>query len=575
MILQKFKQEWTMNSNNIIVQEYLSSLKEDKELDSLFPILLNAMGFRIVQTAKESKGQSQYGKDIIAIGNDDKGAKYRWYFELKGYENRDITDKNYSIPDGIRESIIEAKDTAFNDSSIPQFNTLPIKIILVHNGVLKTNIRPTFEGFISKEFKEGEFERWDIYHLTDLFSEFLFNTYLLPDEESNRLFKKTLAFLDTPDYDYRDFKMLVELQFEKADSAAKGRIFTKLFSTLNLLERIIFHYSKLNNNLIAAKECSKFLIIRTWSWILKNGLETKRAVLNEYRKLLRSHYDIFNTYFKKTFPIARIDNGLYAENGAFFEAIGYPLRCFDYLEDLLHYCRLRLYFPNFDKESANMQAIRNKQKDLLIELITNNSGFFRPILDNHSIAITQLFIFFAQQPGRRQKDIDFIASYIFNTVHNIIINKLKHDRLPELYNRVDVLAESIAKNEKSEEYNDTSSILIGSLLELIVIIESEETYSEILKHLSKDLSIQIPHPNFKEYNVEQLLFEKNMHDEYYVECLEPLPEKFEDFIKLVKDIKIDSLEYRTDKVGFSYLRYLAHSYFKNELVPEEWMRFSE
>lgn len=179
-----------MSSNNIIVQEYLGSLKEDKELDYLFPILLNSMGFRIIQTAKESKGQSQYGKDIIAIGKNEHEEKFRWYFELKGYGDKDITDKNYSSTDGIRESIIEAKDTAFNDTSIPEFNQLPIKIVLVHNGVLKTNIRPTFEGFISKEFKDGEFERWDIYYLTDLFSKYLFSEYLLSDSDSNRLFKK-------------------------------------------------------------------------------------------------------------------------------------------------------------------------------------------------------------------------------------------------------------------------------------------------------------------------------------------------------------------------------------------------
>ena len=206
-----------MNSNNIIVQEYLGSLKEDKELDYLFPILLNSMGFRIIQTAKESKGQSQYGKDIIAVGKDEDGIKKRWYFELKGYKDKDITDKNYSTPDGVRESIIEARDTVFNDSSISQFNNLPVKIILVHNGVLKTNIRPTFNGFIDREFKEGEFERWDIYYLTDLFSQHLFSEYLLSDNESNRLLKKTLAFLDTPDYDYQDFKTLVHLQFKKTE----------------------------------------------------------------------------------------------------------------------------------------------------------------------------------------------------------------------------------------------------------------------------------------------------------------------------------------------------------------------
>lgn len=34
--------------NNRIVRDYLASLKEDRELDALFPLLLSAMGFRIV-----------------------------------------------------------------------------------------------------------------------------------------------------------------------------------------------------------------------------------------------------------------------------------------------------------------------------------------------------------------------------------------------------------------------------------------------------------------------------------------------------------------------------------------------
>ncbi|VDH16548.1 Uncharacterised protein [Algoriella xinjiangensis] len=252
-----------MNSNNIIVREYLSSLKEDSELDYLFPILLNLMGFRIVQTAKESKGQSQYGKDIIAIGKDANGTKYKWYFELKGYADKDVTQSNYTKSDGIRESIIEAKDTFFRDSTIPGFNSLPTKIVLVHNGILKTNIRDTFEGFISREFKDGEFERWDIYFLTDIFSKYLFNEYLLADNISNRLLKKTLAFLDSPDNTYDEFKELVNIQFKKVDNV-KSRAFNKLFATLNLLNSIIFSYSTENNYLLPAKECSKYLVLKTW-----------------------------------------------------------------------------------------------------------------------------------------------------------------------------------------------------------------------------------------------------------------------------------------------------------------------
>lgn len=560
-----------MNSNNIIVQEYLGSLKEDKELDYLFPILLNVMGFRIVQTALESKGQSQYGKDIIAIGKDKNGDKFRWYFELKGFKDKDITDKNYSTPDGIRESIIEAKDSAFKDNSIPEFNALPIKIVVVHNGILKTNIRPTFDGFISREFKLGEFERWDIYYLTDLFSKYLFSEYLLADTESNRLLKRTLAFLDSPDNDFVDFKRLVEIQIDKINSI-KGRTFKKFFATINLLSSIVFHYSIENQNLIAAKECSDYLVLRVWAWILKQKFEQKNSVLKEFRKLLKTQYEILNLYFKKTFKVASLENGLYAENGTFFEAIGYPLRCFDYINDLIYYCELRSYYPDFEKVSTNRKRLRDIQKDKIIRLVENNSGAYRPIIDNHSIAILNTFRFFSEQADLRQKDINFLTSYIFGLINGLLVIKLNRNRLPEGYNRIDLVAEFIATGEKPEEYTDESSMLIAILYELLILLNLEDAYLNLKKHLEDKVNLQIAHPNTKEYDIEQSLFENHMDSEYYVDSIHKVPDSFEEFKKLVKEKPFEEIDYRTDKAGFPYLRTLAHKYFKNEIFPDEWRR---
>ncbi|MEY8761265.1 hypothetical protein [Chryseobacterium tongliaoense] len=557
-----------MSSNTLIVQDYLSSLKEDSELDYIFPLLLQSLKFRIVQTAKEAKGQSQYGKDIIAIGKDSKGQKYRWYFELKGYDDRHITDKNYSKTDGIRESIIEAKDTAFNDTSIPEFNELPIKIILVHNGVLKPNIKPTFEGLIQKEFKDGEFERWDIYHLTELFSKYLFSEYLLSDTESNRLLKKTLAFLDTPDYKYEEFKKLVIVQFEKIDTV-KGRALAKLFATLGILQTLVFHYSKENNNIIPAKECSKFLILHTWSWILKNNLEKRPAIIKEYRKLLKVQFEIFNTYFKKTFPIAKLPDGLFSERGAFFENVGYPLRCFDYLDDIIYYLRLRLIFS----EKKNHKLIFNKQKDLLIDLIQNNSGFYRPILDNHSISIIQLFLLFANKETRRQKDVNFITDIVFRTLENMVLEKQKYDRLPELYNNMEKVIEFFALGKKPKGYTDSSSILLATILELLVVFNSKESFDVFHKIFGEKINLQIALIDFNEFDVEQLLFEKNLHNEYFVDSIYKLPKDFDEFKKDVYKKVSPVFEYRTDKVGLSCIRYLAHSYYKNEILPEEWRQF--
>ena len=137
-----------MNLNSLIVQGYLESLKEDGELDSIFPVLLRVMGFHVISTPKDSKGQSQYGKDVIAIGYDDSGVKRKFYFEIKGESSKDIDARNFNADDGIRMSLFEAKDAIFKDSSIPQLNDLPIKVVLVHNGILKMNFRNQFEGFI-------------------------------------------------------------------------------------------------------------------------------------------------------------------------------------------------------------------------------------------------------------------------------------------------------------------------------------------------------------------------------------------------------------------------------------------
>lgn len=41
-----------------IIKQYVESLKEDNELDYIFPILLERMGYRVLSTPRQSKGQS-------------------------------------------------------------------------------------------------------------------------------------------------------------------------------------------------------------------------------------------------------------------------------------------------------------------------------------------------------------------------------------------------------------------------------------------------------------------------------------------------------------------------------------
>ncbi len=52
--------------------------------------------------------------------------------------------------------------------------------------------------------------------------------------------------------------------------------------------------------------------------------------------------------------------------------------------------------------------------------------------------------------------------------------------------------------------------------------------------------------------------------------IDSLPQEFTDFMKFYQNIEVRKIVYRTDKAGYSFLRYLAHSYYRNELIPDEW-----
>ena len=297
--------------NNRVISEYLESLKEDNELDYIFPILLESMGFQIVSTPKNSKGQSQYGKDVVAIGNDEKGRKCKWYFELKGNAAKDITDRTFTNQDGVRESILAAKDVEFPDSSIPGFNSMPTIIVFVHNGILQENTRPHFEGFIKREFPNGGFERWGIEKLTDLFSKHLFDECLYRDEDSYRLVKRILVMYDAPGWDVSEFEKLVDVQLSYCPSnGSKPRLLSKCFSSICLMLAILLKEGQRINNFLPAKRASDIAALKVWAWILKNNKTANPQILNLFSNIIKIHLLIYAKYLDKLIPLATQYKGL-------------------------------------------------------------------------------------------------------------------------------------------------------------------------------------------------------------------------------------------------------------------------
>jgi hypothetical protein len=574
-----------MEIKNLIVKEYLESLTEKNELNRIFPLLLEVRNFQILSKPTEYIGIQEYGKDIVAVGIDEDGVKKRFYFELKGGADRNITEENFYGKDGIQDSLTQSSYNKFV-SAYPRFDHLPLKIVIVHNGIIKGTVQSTLESFfkkLSEHIPNTTFERWDISKLVLLFSEYLFSPYLLVDPDSRKLFNRVLINLDSYEGIVPDFIELVTTILNKPQSKPNlkslSRQWKLVFESINLLAFIIYTEAQEYNNLEIAKRYLTQLVLLFWHWILVNKLETNKNVLPYFNKLFGFYFRVLDEYFKRVLPISLLKDGIFSEEAGRYEQVGYTMRTFEVLS----------YWLCFLKMADHFEINHSEVKTLLINIINNNSVSSRPLLDIHSIPIIDVLLFFINRN-------DFVSaqSYMNNVLTNLQWGKDNYDRLPDTNNSIENVIKFIVTGKKPFYYSDSTSPLIAALLEFTAILNLESAYyilrDFVLKH-KIDLGLFVPHHGLnstsrhliedKEQDLEEQLFYKSFNDGYQSELRLTLTKieegiwdsqlDFENFKQKILARKQEfEYVYRTDKSGFSFLRDIAHLFYKTPYFPDKW-----
>lgn len=546
-----------MKTKQEIVKQYVASLKEDRELDYIFPLLLERMGFRVLSTPKQSKGQSQYGRDVIAVKRE-KGINTLFLFELKGFRAKDINDKSLNEKDGLIESMRASKYTLYRDASIPDLDKYAKKYVYVHNGYVEANSVATLDGFVSKEFPEKNFERWGLDKLTELFSKYLFEETILTDSESYRLFKKVLVLLDSEGNDYSDIVSLVDRQIEFVDSHEKLSKRTELnfFATLSLIGGMVYYYAEDADNLYPAKFCMDTIVLKTWGWILRRKLEDTK-IKGLFFPIVIQQVNVYEEYLNKIIGATGFKNGFYGFVPHDTEKIFYPLRCYDFLNDLLYYCCAMLSLGTTERDLKNC-------KSLVKSIIDNNNGFEMPLLDTHSIPILLLFRYFMIKP--QERDCEFVAEFLVASVLNVVARYKDMGMWPEMTGNRKALAKSLYS--KSDDYHCESSLLLTTLVELLAYIGAADCYKVLRQSIiDSGVNLQVAYPIHDEYDIETELFRKRLYDELAVETGIQLPETLEEFQETFSKA-YKPIQYRTDKAGFFYLRMLAHIYYQTDFFPD-------
>jgi len=531
-----------------LVQDYLASLKEREELDAILPDLLRAMGFQIVKLA--FRGEVEHGVDIATIGQED-GETVLYLIQVKaGNINATMWD---SGPNAIRPTLSNLLDVPFEDLTQPRLQQARRQAILAHNGHLRENIRERFNGYIENTFMPRmAFARWDLDKLAVLFQEHLLNERILP-KEHQRLLKRTLVFLDVPDYDLSDFKQLVREFLPDVTRLRKPKR-SRVFGFIRLVLAMVRAECQDLNNLSSVLVAYEYALLSIWGWMRQHGF-FQRPVIEEFAYTYSQYLQLLLEWAEKVAPALCIPAGL--AFGGTRELVEYPMRTFEVIGNLGLLATALTYLPDSEFKHQHLQ----RAIGLLANTIRTNPARHKPLLDNHLIDI-----FLGMWPLILTGHTDLARWWLRDILEHLVIRRRFYKRLPELSNRVDAVIEYEATSERPVGYVDSSSTLIYMLFEFCLLLNAEELYLDY-REAFEGVSL---HAWYPPENVEEIIYSREVL-EGDTEVLHGLPASFEDFrLDVQARHQFDRVDYSPIVRGLPAILLLANKHFRTPIFPFWW-----
>lgn len=531
-----------------LVQDYLASLREREELDAILPDLLRAMGFQIVKLA--FRGEVEHGVDIAAVGHEN-GETVLYLIQVKaGDIDATMWD---SGPNAVRPTLNNLLDVPFEDLTQPRLQEARKQAILAHNGYLRENIRDRFNGYIENTFRPRmAFARWDLDKLAGLFQEHLLNERILP-KEHQRLLKRTLVFLDVPDYDLSDFKQLVQ-EFLPDLARLRRPKRSRVFGFVRLVLAMVRAECQDLNNLSPALAAHEFALLSIWGWMRRNGF-FQRPVVEEFAYTYSQYLQLLLEWAEKVAPALCVPAGL--AFGGTYELVEYPMRTFEVIGNLGFLATALTYLPESEFKDQYLQ----RAIELLVNTIRTNPARHKPLLDSHSTDI-----FLGMWPLMLTGYTDLARWWLRDILEHLMIRKRFYKRFPEFSNRVDAVIEYEATSERPVGYADSSSTLIYMLFEFCLLLNAEELYLDY-REVFEGVSLQVWYPP---ENIEEIIYSREVI-EGDTEVIHGLPTSFEEFwLDVQARHQFDRMDYSPIVERLPAILLLANKHFRTPVFPFWW-----
>ena len=211
-------------SLQLVLQNYLASLKERDELDALLPELLIAMGHSVL--SRPQVGVAQAGVDILSSYTDAEGNEELYLFIIKFGDigREDLFAGKQAILPSAREAYTDFARHRLTEAQ----KALPKRVVIVSSGVVKQEATSGFAGMADEVNAQPgfTFDFWGIDQLTPLIEEHVFDESLLLANGKSDL-RAALAGLEDSQASIHRFVRFIETSLATPESEANDRAPTR------------------------------------------------------------------------------------------------------------------------------------------------------------------------------------------------------------------------------------------------------------------------------------------------------------------------------------------------------------
>ncbi|APA84097.1 hypothetical protein BJG93_00780 [Paraburkholderia sprentiae WSM5005] len=319
-------------SLDILVEEYLGTMKEDGELDKFLPILLTAMGHVVLSSPQ--KGTRQSGGDLLTVGRDeDDGVKkvFVWVIKCGDIDRAAWNSGEQSV----RPTLDSVVDVYLSANLSPSRQHLPKKVCIVTNGEFRQSVQQEITGYLRSYQQRYHVETEEINGsiLANWAGKHMLDERVLPDALRS-LMRRALANVETPDASVEHARQLVTRLIQSARGATgsrrtQQRKVTGYLRAVALFNAILFGWARQANNLESAYVTAEFTVLAAWVFVCQDEwIETAwiRPLFTQfvahYLVVTAAYHAKLEPYYRTqgAFGIALHDSSLVAER--VFEEIG-------------------------------------------------------------------------------------------------------------------------------------------------------------------------------------------------------------------------------------------------------------